>query len=240
MSALKIPLLLSVALGIHITMTPPNPPPTETERLPPGGLERLGPWFPIVVKTSFWACFLAEIVVIATQRVSSTSPFFSAAAQTLAILDRAGRAQRLIITPVFMLGWALNLLGSSIRLYCYRRLRTLFTFELSIRENHHLITTGLYSIVRHPSYAGAVLAAVGVGLCHLTPGSWMVECSGLVRPDEPWAYKVMPIWVVGLSIASLGLSSRMRKEDQMLQEKFGKEWETWAGRVRYKVIPGVF
>ncbi|KAJ7710497.1 hypothetical protein B0H17DRAFT_1155432 [Mycena rosella] len=184
MSLLKIPLLLSIALGIHITMSPPNPAPSATEKLPPTGLERIAPRFPILLKVekpqSAW--------------------------------------------------WALNLVGGSIRLYCYRRLRTLFTFELSIRRDHHLITTGVYSVVRHPSYTGAFLAAIGIALCHLTPGTWVTECSEL----PPGA--VVPIWVVGLSIACAGLDARMCKEDRMLRDRFRTEWDAWAARIRYKIF----
>ncbi|KAJ7088041.1 hypothetical protein B0H15DRAFT_949853 [Mycena belliarum] len=191
----------------------------------------------LLAHTSFWACCLAEIAVIVAHCAPNSVP---ASSKILGTLDRTGSAPRLNILPHFFFGWLLNLLGGSLRLHCYSRLRTLFTFELSIRENHHLITSGVYSIVRHPSYTGAVLAGVGVALCTLTPGSWIVECSGLVAPGESWVYKVVPIWIVGLSLAYLGLGSRMRKEDRMLHEKFGAEWEAWAARVRYKIIPGVY
>ncbi|KAJ7740436.1 hypothetical protein DFH07DRAFT_839055 [Mycena maculata] len=237
MSVLRIPFLLAATVGIHITMTPPNPPPSQAEQLPPQGTERLAPrWLPLVLKAGFWACGLAEIAVIA----ACASPSFAASTAILESLDRTGSSAYLKITPVFLMGWALNLGGTIIRLYCYRRLRTLFTFQLSIRENHKLITTGLYSIVRHPSYTGAVLAGVGVALCHLSPGSWLVECSGLVTPGEPWVYKVVPTWGVGLSVASSALGARIRKEDRMLRERFGPEWEAWAERVPYRIFPGVF
>ncbi|KAJ7766566.1 hypothetical protein DFH07DRAFT_915952 [Mycena maculata] len=247
MSVLKIPFLLSATLGIHITMTPPNPPPSQAEQLSPRGIERLAPlWVPLILKVGrlahglfqhagFWGCGLAEIAVLLAASLSSP-----ASTTVLKFLDRTGRTTHLKITPIFLLGWALNICGTCIRLYCYRRLRTLFTFQLSIRENHNLITTGLYSIIRHPSYTGGVLAGVGVTLCHLAPGSWLVECSGFVRPGESWVYKVVPIWVVGLSLAFLGLGTRIRKEDQMLRKRFGREWEVWAERVPYKVFPGLF
>ncbi|KAJ6516944.1 hypothetical protein C8R47DRAFT_1088686 [Mycena vitilis] len=38
------------------------------------------------------------------------------------------------------------------RCNCYAALRTLFIFELGIRTDHHLVTSGLYTLVRHPSY----------------------------------------------------------------------------------------
>ncbi|KAJ7471729.1 hypothetical protein B0H11DRAFT_1699993 [Mycena galericulata] len=248
MSVLKIPLLLFVTLGIHATMTPPNPPPSQQEQLPARGLERVAPqWLPLILKVgrfghlfvhaSFWSWGLAEIAVLTARRISPSSALSMSILETL---DISGGTGSLRMTRIFLLGCLLSLLGASIRLYCYHRLRTLFTFQLSIRQNHQLITTGLYSIVRHPSYTGAVLAGVGIGLCHLAPGSWLVECSGLVSPGEPWAYKIMPIWIVGLSIAVSALVSRIQKEDKMLHERFGKEWEAWVANVRYKIFPGVY
>ena len=34
--------------------------------------------------------------------------------------------------------------------------------------------------------------------------------------------------------------SRVRKEDEMLRREFGREWEEWAGEVRWKLIPWVY
>jgi len=41
----------------------------------------------------------------------------------------------------------------------------LFTYELSILKDHKLVTTGLYKLVRHPSYLGA-FGCFTVCLCH--------------------------------------------------------------------------
>ncbi|KAJ6616791.1 hypothetical protein B0H10DRAFT_1948810 [Mycena sp. CBHHK59/15] len=164
-------------------------------------------------------------------RLSASPQYFPIATSILGALDRSGSASQIKTSFISLLGWALNLFGSSVRLYCYRRLSNLFTFELSIRKNHELITTGIYSIVRHPSYTGAILSGIGAALCHLTPGSWLMECSGLVAPGEPWTQKIIPIWAVCLSIVFVALGTRMRKEDEMLKKNFGREWENWAAQI---------
>ncbi|KAJ7204934.1 hypothetical protein GGX14DRAFT_458971 [Mycena pura] len=241
MATLKIPLLLSVMLGTHVTMTPPNPPPSKGERLHPSGLEHFAPRLvPVILTSLFWTCGLAEITIIAARQVSPASVYFPLAKTVLGALDRTGGAPYLKLTPMVLLGCVLNLVGAGIRIHCYRRLRSLFTFELGIHEGHHLITDGVYGIVRHPSYTGALFVGVGIGLCTLTPGTWAIECTGLVRPGEPWSRKVLAIWVVGLSVAFKGLASRMRKEDKMLRERFGAEWEAWAARVPCKIFPSVY
>ena len=33
---------------------------------------------------------------------------------------------------------------------------------------------------------------------------------------------------------------RAEAEDQVLKEEFGKEWEEWAGVVKYRFIPGLY
>jgi protein-S-isoprenylcysteine O-methyltransferase Ste14 len=88
-------------------------------------------------------------------------------------------ASKLRITPTFLVEWFFALFGGIIRLACYRTLGNLFTFELSIRKNHKLITSGPYAVVRHPSYTGLIMAVLGYSLCQLSSGSWLRECSGL-------------------------------------------------------------
>ncbi len=50
MSLLRIPFVMSTAVGIHIVMTPPQAPPPLDERIKPTGLENVAPYFPLVVK----------------------------------------------------------------------------------------------------------------------------------------------------------------------------------------------
>lgn len=38
----------------------------------------------------------------------------------------------------------------------------------------------------------------------------------------------------------LMMVQRTKTEDMMLRREFGAEWDLWASRVRYRLIPGVF
>lgn len=55
----------------------------------------------------------------------------------------------------------------------------LFAYELCIRKELTLVTSGLYSVVRHLGYAAIVIAVVGSLLCYLCGGSWISECVDL-------------------------------------------------------------
>lgn len=114
---------------------------------------------------------------------------------------------------------------------------TLFTFELSIRRGHKLITSGPYSYVRHPSYSGGILVLLGISICHLSPGSWLRECTSVIPHSSFKLVSVLLVLVTGVSMAT---GMRVAKEEAMLKKEFGKQWEQWAADVPYKLLPGVY
>ncbi|KAJ7875644.1 hypothetical protein B0H13DRAFT_2056536 [Mycena leptocephala] len=207
MSTLKLPLLLAVALGTHLTMTPPHPPPLRPSSCPRAGSNASH-------QSLLLSCTLSESLVLLAQHLLS----FPFARRILATLDpataRPGLRSRLYSCLVRHSPWLAPPPGN-----CYTTLRTLFTFELGIRADHRLITTGLYAVVRHPELLRRRARRTGIVMCTLAPGSWAVECTGLVGPRS-----LAALWVVGFGAAG----------------RFGKEWEDWATRVPCWIVPGVY
>jgi protein-S-isoprenylcysteine O-methyltransferase len=66
--------------------------------------------------------------------------------------------------PVVALGCGLFVLGLALRWYSIFHLGRFFTTNVAIAKDHYLIDTGPYRFVRHPSYAGSLVAALGFGL----------------------------------------------------------------------------
>ena len=64
----------------------------------------------------------------------------------------------------FIIGVLLIVLGSLIRRSCWRALGEYFTGDIRARSDQPVIRTGLYGLVRHPSYTGGILMHVGIGL----------------------------------------------------------------------------
>lgn len=60
--------------------------------------------------------------------------------------------------------------GIAIRITAIKTLGHLFTSEVTIRNDHRIMTNGLYQYVRHPAYTGALIAHAGLGLAF---GSWI-------------------------------------------------------------------
>ena len=127
--------------------------------------------------------------------------------------------------------------GATIRLLCFRTLGQFFTFELSIKKEHKLVTSGPYSIVRHPSYVGAVMIGIGTVLCHFGPGSWYEGCIGWGSLASKLFTAAWGGWTLVLPPLLIG---RVSAEDEILRKEFGEEWEAYAKRVPYKLIPGIY
>ncbi|PPR00318.1 hypothetical protein CVT24_004605 [Panaeolus cyanescens] len=168
---------------------------------------------------------------------SSSSPF-SCIWNTLILAPAPASHLNLIrITPVFILGTILTGLGTYLRLSCYRTLGKFFTFELSIFKEHTLITCGPYAHVRHPSYSGLILTIIGHILHSAAAGSWVRE-SGFL---DSWVGVVVSVLWVGVALAViLSLVLRIPREDALLKKEFGGEWEEWAGKVPYRLIPYIY
>ncbi|KDQ51222.1 hypothetical protein JAAARDRAFT_41283 [Jaapia argillacea MUCL 33604] len=146
-------------------------------------------------------------------------------------------AAGITITSAFVAGWVLALFGGWIRRKCYQTLGRLFTFELAIRKDHHLVTSGPYSFVRHPSYTGTISAMAGTLLVGLTPGSWLREC-GLL---QSWIGRVIAgIWILNAVFFCGLVGCRTRQEDEALRKEFGGVWDKWASEVRYRLVPFVY
>ena len=68
-------------------------------------------------------------------------------------------------SAVFWAGCVLFGLGLALRWYSIVYLGRFFTVNVAIHSGHEVIDTGPYRLIRHPSYAGALLAFLGLALC---------------------------------------------------------------------------
>lgn len=184
----------------------------------------------------FPTLFMGTVEVIAI--LSGYAPIFSSflaplhlgSAQQVSI-----NASSLRITPVYLLGWALIYIGWHIRTSAFEELGTQFTYKLRVSEKHRLVTTGSYSHIRHPSYAGGLLFIIGGILTQLGPGSlWSTYPASLTLS------LIVKSWVC-FCIVSLGYTVlRAHGEERMLKAGFGKEWLAYTVNTPYMFIPYVF
>lgn len=223
-------------VGLQAAVTPPHPPPTENERAKSTSLEvlirqRSGP---LLVKAFSLSVALAEVAVIAA-KYAPNLPYSDIMLSYL--IFPGGSAERIRASPQFLFGAFMTTLGGFIRHKCYQALGSMFTFEMSIRKDHILVTSGPYAVVRHPGYTGILLAISGMLLMHGSEGSWVRESGAF----ETTVMKALTLLTGGLvATITTGLMKRMPKEDEAMHQLAGKKWDDWARRVPYKLIPWIY
>ncbi len=118
---------------------------------------------------------------------------------------------------VFWAGIACIVLGIALRWYAIHVLGRYFTPVVAVRADHQIVQTGPYRYVRHPSYSGALLSVVGLGLA-LT--NWL---SLLV-----------------LLLCTLpGFLYRVTVEERALRESLGQPYADYMRRT-HRFIPFVY
>jgi protein-S-isoprenylcysteine O-methyltransferase Ste14 len=259
MSLLRIPFVLSAAWALRVSERIPNPSPEEAEKRMPTGSESIWvmikPWTQLLAKvhldlrflwpylTDFlqasWGIWpLLEVVTI----VANATPSLPLSSKIISIVVRSNpaalAASTLRITPIFLVGWFLTVSGGLIRLFCYRAMGRMFTSELAIRKEHKLITSGPYSVVRHPGYTAIFMIHFGYSICLMGHGSWLRECSGLSL-DGTLTRALIAFWVTTTVFLLWVFVSRTKTEDDMLRKEFS-DWDKWARKVPYKLIPLIY
>lgn len=117
----------------------------------------------------------------------------------------------------FLVGAGMIVTGIVFRALAVRHLGKYFTATVQIREDHRLITTGPYSIVRHPSYTGAFLAIVAGGVVLGSLAGFIISCIAMMI-----AYYV-----------------RIGIEEKELTDRFGNEYLQYKQRTKM-IVPYVW
>jgi len=118
---------------------------------------------------------------------------------------------------VFVVGLIVLIGGSLLRRHCWRMLGASFTGDVQARADQHIVTTGAYSVLRHPSYTAGILMYVGIGLAL---GSWASAALLVVSSIAIYSY-------------------RMAVEERALLQAVGEPYREFM-RTRKRLIPFVY
>jgi protein-S-isoprenylcysteine O-methyltransferase Ste14 len=114
------------------------------------------------------------------------------------------------------IGVALFAAGGALRLWPVVALGHRFSGLVAIQPGHTLVTTGVYGVIRHPSYLGLLVSSLGWGLAFRSGlGVLLAVC--LIPP----------------------LVARIRAEERLLRAQFGTAYEDYRGRTS-RLIPGLY
>ena len=114
------------------------------------------------------------------------------------------------------IGVVLFVTGGTLRLWPVFVLGNRFSGLVAIQEEHTLVTNGIYSKIRNPSYLGLLLGALGWSLAFR---SW--------------------IGVILTAIVIPPLVARMTSEERLLHEHFGPDYDAYRARTA-RLVPGIY
>ncbi|KAG0706256.1 hypothetical protein DFH29DRAFT_825199 [Suillus ampliporus] len=236
MSLLKIPFLVASAIGVHISFTSSTPPPSSEEKVVPS-MSTCMRWFlrlqaVDMKKISAWALSSAEVANILAMHIDPSNGIYNARAVHL-----LRSLHPTPITPSFLAGSLAITIGGALRLYCMLTLGKFWSFPLNVRKERKLVTRWPYSVVRHPSYTGYLLQYVGVIVMYGNQGSWLRQ-SGVLQ--VPFVRVLAALGFFTFTVGTCLAINRSPVEDKMLQRALGEDWENWAKRVKYRLLPGVY
>ncbi|KAF8347374.1 hypothetical protein F5887DRAFT_915691 [Amanita rubescens] len=246
---LKSIALLTTALSVHLSLSPPNPPVKRDECTGSRThtiFERLIQWITFASKTMVWIGVLWDLTMSSIARFVYHSSM-AAALPNYAIASSGGHLRHLSSTahampmlcsvhPAMLVGTFATVAAAILRIWCFRTLGPLFTFEVTIRPQHELITHGPYSIVRHPSYIGIYLTLLGATVVLFAPGTWLASGGWMTTGG----FLMVSMWTAKCLYVFRGTCLRLKAEDDVLRATFGAKWDEYARRVPYKMIPFVF
>ena len=114
------------------------------------------------------------------------------------------------------MGLALATLGIGLIFWSGMALGRLYSPEVTLQKEHHLITGGPYGVIRHPRYLGGVVQGVGLSLLFR---SWI----GLA------------LTIVFIVIVSF----RIKDEEALMSREFGSEWEAYCQKSK-RWVPFIY
>jgi protein-S-isoprenylcysteine O-methyltransferase Ste14 len=90
-------------------------------------------------------------------------------------------------TELFFVGIALMWAGIGFRYYAMRVLGRYFTFQVDVHSGQTVVEAGPYRYIRHPSYTGALITVLGLGL---VLGNWASLAAMLACILIGYAYRI--------------------------------------------------
>ncbi len=107
----------------------------------------------------------------------------------------------------FWLGVALNALGLLFAVAARHHIGRNWSGTVTLKQDHELITTGPYALVRHPIYTGILIGFLGTAIA-------LGELRGLIAT----------------LLIAVALWAKLRLEEQWMRQQFGPAYSAYAAR----------
>jgi protein-S-isoprenylcysteine O-methyltransferase Ste14 len=118
---------------------------------------------------------------------------------------------------LFAIGVALIAIGLIIRIQSILTLKQYFTYSVAKVDDHKLIETGLYGVIRHPGYFGQLVIFIGIAI---SLSNWLS----------------IPAMVIPIA---MGYGYRIKVEERFMLEQWGKDYLNYSKRTK-RIIPMIY
>ncbi len=119
-------------------------------------------------------------------------------------------------TPTDIAGTTIVTAGFLIRVVAQATLKRNYSGTLRIREDHQLITHGIYSHVRHPVYTGVILSALAIPIYTTSLPGFLIALLGI------------PLF-----------NYRIANEEKMLTQEYGHQYTEYI-KTTPKLLPCIY
>lgn len=116
---------------------------------------------------------------------------------------------------MFIASAAFSVLGLALALWARNALGRNWSYQVTLKADHELVTAGPYASIRHPIYTAVILLFMGIML--LVPSICAVIGTGLV---------VWSCWV------------KLRQEEKLMLKQFPDSYPTYMARTK-RLVPGL-
>jgi protein-S-isoprenylcysteine O-methyltransferase Ste14 len=114
------------------------------------------------------------------------------------------------------IGVALYAAGGALRLWPVFVLGRRFSGLVAIQPGHTLVTTGVYGVIRHPSYLGLLVCTLG----------WVLAFRSLLG-------------VLLTLMMVVPVVARIDSEERLLCSQFGDDYDAYRSRT-WRLVPGIY
>jgi len=113
-------------------------------------------------------------------------------------------------------GVALAVAGFALTWWARIHLGKDWSAAVTLKENHALVRSGPYALMRHPIYTGLLLAFAGTVLAEDAASAWL-----------------------GFALVAFGFVLKLPREERLLIAHFGETYKDYQARVR-ALVPGIW
>ena len=110
---------------------------------------------------------------------------------------------------VGMIGLSISILGGIVACWARYMLGKNWSLSIQQKENHELIQSGIYKVIRHPIYTGLLLLFIG---------------NAIIVGDNRA--------IIAIILVFVALWLKLRKEEKLLTDVFGNQYTTYKSHTK--------